>query len=68
MDSKEELLLRKKRLLERIEWLEKELNVEKDMEDTWGGHDGSDFMDLENELRVVVEMLKFVESRLKKYK
>ncbi len=51
---------------DKIRELEHELNVEKDAEDTWGGHDGPDFMDRENELQVMIRVVKDLEETIAK--
>lgn len=66
MDKLTDLKKKRDELKQRIAWLEKELNEEKDNEDTWGGHDGPGYMDLENELIVRVELLKDIEEKIHK--
>lgn len=68
MDQKEQLIKKREELKEKIVWLEKELNEEKDNEDTWGGHEGPGYMDLENDLMLRVELLKEIEKKLEKIK
>lgn len=68
MDTKDILIKKKIELLKRIKWLENELNEEKDNEDTWGGHEGPGYMDLENDLVIRVQFLKEIEEKLRKLK
>lgn len=64
MNTLASLIEKREELKKRIKWLEKELNQEKDNEDTWGGHDGPGYMDLENDLQLRVAMLKEVETKI----
>lgn len=66
MNEVDFLLRKKEELLQKIKQLETELNEEKDNEDTWGGHDGPGYMELEHELLLRVEFLKEIEIKIKK--
>jgi len=63
----EEWLKKRELLMRTINELESELNEDKDNEDTWGGHESPEYMNLEEDLRAKIMMLKDLDEMIKKY-